>query len=207
MCRMFYPLLGTLLLASLLAGCDEAPPRLARLAPGAVILAFGDSLTFGTGAGPAGSYPAQLAGRLQRKVINAGIPGELSAHGLQRLPGLLDRHRPQLLILCHGGNDLLHKLDPAGTRANLEAMLAAARERAIPVLLLGVPRPGLFRLEAAPLYPELAAQHALPYEGEVIAAVESDSALKSDRVHPNAEGYRQIALAIEQVLRIAGALP
>lgn len=196
-----------LLAAGLLTSCEEPPVRLPRLAQDAIILAFGDSLTYGTGAATADSYPSQLARHLQRKVINAGLPGEVSADGRQRLPGLLDRHRPQLLILCHGGNDLLRKLDPDRMRANLEAMLASAYERDIPVLLLGVPRPGLFLLEAAPLYPELAAQHALPYDGDVIPAVVSDPALKSDALHPNAAGYAQIAQAVERQLRERGAIP
>lgn len=195
------------LLCLLLAACGEPPAHLARLAPDAVILAFGDSLTFGSGAEPSASYPAQLAQRLQHPVINAGVPGEVSADGRQRLPGLLDEYRPQLLILCHGGNDLLRRLDEHATRANLEAMLAAARERAIPVLLLGVPRPGLFLLAPAALYPELAARHALLYEGEIIPAVESDPTLKSDAIHPNAAGYALIARSIEQQLRASGAVP
>jgi acyl-CoA thioesterase-1 len=205
--RIIYQLLPALLMAVLQTGCDEPPAHLPRLAPDAVILAFGDSLTFGTGAGAAESYPAQLARRLQRKVINAGVPGEVSAEGRRRLPGLLDLHRPQLLILCHGGNDLLRKLDPDSMRDNLEAMLAAAHARDIPVLLLGVPRPGLFLLESAPLYPELAAQHALPYDGDIIPAVVSDQAFKSDTIHPNAAGYAQIAQAVEQLLRDSGAIP
>jgi lysophospholipase L1-like esterase len=199
---------ATLLLcaALLLGACSDRAPRLPALPADAVILAFGDSLTRGNGVGYEQSYPAVLARLTGREVINAGIPGEISARARERLPGLLERHRPALLVLCHGGNDLLRRLDPQSLRNNLEAMIIAARERDIPVVLLGVPTPTLFGLASADLYDELATQHALVYEGSVIAAVEADSRLKSDRIHPNAEGYRHIAQAVHRVLRDAGAI-
>lgn len=194
------------LLLTLLPGCGDSPPRLPRLPADSVILAFGDSLTYGTGADSMQSYPARLAQLVNRRVINAGVPGEITAAGLERLPGLLDRVRPGLLILCHGGNDLLRKLDSNTTRSNLQAMLDEARIRNIPVVLLGVPRPGLFLLESDAVYQQLAAEQAIPFEGEVIAAVESDNSLKSDPIHPNAEGYRRIAEAVSQLLRNSGAI-
>ena len=196
----------TLGLACLLQACSERTPRLAQLPLDAIILAFGDSLTAGAGAAAGDSYPAQLARLSGREVINAGRSGEVSADGRQRLPALLDQRHPALLILCHGGNDLLRKLDPVALRNNLQAMIDAAQSRGIPVLLLGVPKPGLWLRDAAPLYAELASTNALAYEGEIIAAVESSAALKSDPIHPNAAGYHSIASAVYKRLRESGAL-
>ena len=191
----------------LLSACSDSQPRLPVLPGEATLLAFGDSLTFGTGATPAESWPAVLARLTGRKVINAGIPGEVSASGKSRLPGLLDAHHPDLLILCHGGNDLLRKFNPQATRTNLGAMIASAIKRNIPVLLVGVPRPGLVLLESAELYDRLAQQYGLAYEGDILPAVESDNSLKSDHVHPNAAGYRKIAEALLRQLQASGALP
>ena len=191
----------------LLSACTDSTPRLPQLAAHTVILAFGDSLTYGTGADKNQSYPAVLSKLTGRTVINAGIPGEVSAQGLERLPALLDRHRPELLLLCHGGNDLLRRINSAITRSNIEAMIEAATQRNIPVLLIGVPKPGLMFLDTAEIYSELAVKYNLVYEDEILPDVESDSALKSDQIHPNADGYQRIAAAIYYLMTKSGALP
>jgi lysophospholipase L1-like esterase len=138
-------------------------------------------------------------------VVNAGVPGEVSGEGLARLPGFLDEHRPQLLILMHGGNDLLRKGNSEELARNLRTMVEAARSRGIGVLLVGVPAPGLM-LAVPELYPRVAQEYRLPYDGETLRTILGDRALKSDPVHPNAEGYRQLAQQLHRRLRDAGAL-
>nr|WP_305909554.1 GDSL-type esterase/lipase family protein [Methylomarinum sp. Ch1-1]MDP4522473.1 GDSL-type esterase/lipase family protein [Methylomarinum sp. Ch1-1] len=93
----------------LLFGCEQ-PPQLNKLPTEAVILAFGDSLTYGTGASPQRNYPSVLSQLTGLQVINAGIPGEISRNGRKRLPDILDKQQPDLLILIHGGNDILRKI-------------------------------------------------------------------------------------------------
>jgi len=188
------------------AGCSWQHYNLQPLSDDAVILAFGDSLTYGAGAPRTDSYPAVLARLTGRQVINAGKPGEISAAGVQRLPGVLDRDRPDLLLLCHGGNDMLRELDPGATRANLAAMIESAEQRGIPVILIGVPAPGPFQPGPAAMYDDLAARYGLVYERNTLPVVETDGQLKSDRVHPNAAGYRQIARALYRLLQQNGAL-
>jgi len=193
-----------LLAAFLAAGCG-AKHKIEKLDSGATVLAFGDSLTFGTGAAPAESYPAVLERSIGRKVVNAGVPGETSAQGLERLPATLDEVKPKLVLLCHGGNDFLRRLDDAQAAANVRGMIQLARERGIPVVLIATPKPGLPPSVPA-FYGEIAAELKVPYDQGVLRSVLLDNALKSDMVHPNAAGYARIAAAVEKVLRAAGAI-
>lgn len=186
------------------SGCDSAP-GIKPLNPGSVVLAFGDSLTHGTGARDYQSYPAVLADRTGRAVINAGVPGEETVNGLRRLPRVLERHQPDLLVLMHGGNDILRKRDPAVTEANLREMIVMARERDIPVAMIAVPNIGIF-LSSADFYESIADDMRVPTEDEILADLLGDNRYKSDHVHPNAAGYARIAEAVEALLSEHGAL-
>ncbi len=198
-------LLGfALLCASLVTGCEQTPP-LPRLPQDAVILAFGDSLTYGTGVERAQSYPAVLQQLSGRQVINAGAPGEISANGLKRLPGLLQRHQPALLVLCHGGNDILRRLSRSKMKQNLDAMITLAKQQGVAVALLAVPDFGLF-LQPVEVYAELAEQHDIPVELDALASILQQASLKSDQVHPNREGYRRLAQAVADLLKKSGAI-
>ncbi len=197
-------IISVLWLASL-GGCGEAVPSLPRLAPEDAVLAFGDSLTYGTGARQEESYTVVLSRLIGRDVINAGRPGELSRDGVKRLPGLLDRHRPALLLLCHGGNDLLHRESPQRAAKNLREMITAAQARGIPVVLIGVPAPGLW-LSAADYYEQIAREMGIPYQGRILSEILGQNELKADMVHPNGDGYRMLAEAIAALLRQAGAV-
>ena len=188
-----------------LAACGGSAPKLEKLSPDAVVLAFGDSLTFGTGASPGESYPAQLQALIGRKVVNAGVPGEVSAAGLERLPAVLDEVQPALLVLCHGGNDFLRKMDDAQAAGNVRAMVRLARERNIQVMLLATPKPTLPPSVPA-FYREIAAEARAGFVEAAMKDVLSDRNLKSDFVHPNARGYAEIAQAIDKALRKSGAL-
>ena len=192
-------------LVLLCIGCGRDAPALARLGPDEVVLAFGDSLTFGSGVNDDESYPAVLAGLIGRKVVRDGVPGETTEQGLERLESSLEAHRPKLLLLCLGGNDLLRRVDSAQIEANLRVMVQLARDRGVQVVLIGVPEPAVFG-GTAPLYRHLAAELGVPLEEETITDVLRDNALKSDPIHPNAEGYRRIAQALAALLRDAGAL-
>ena len=197
-----------LLVLLTLGGCgrEAETPALPPLATDAVLLAFGDSLTHGTGATREQAFPAVLEARIGRRVINAGVPGETTAAGLARLPDTLDDTRPDLVILCLGGNDLLRRQDRGAMKANLAAMIRLVHEQGLPLVLLGVPQPRIGRLETDPVYVELAREFGLPLEAGAFSAALSDSHTRSDRVHPNAQGYQDVAHAIQVLLAKAGAL-
>ena len=197
-------LLRAWLLAALLAGCGRGP-QILPLVNDDIVLAFGDSLTFGTGASPAESYPAQLQTLIGRKVVNAGVPGEISGDGLRRLPGVLDEIQPRLLILCHGGNDFLQKQSETTAAANVRAMIKLAKDKGIDVVLIATPKPGL-SISAPDFYAALAKEFAIPFNDDVLKSILRDNELKSDLVHPNAQGYAQIAATVAKLLKKAGAV-
>jgi lysophospholipase L1-like esterase len=123
-----------------------------------------------------------------------------------RLAETLEEIKPQLLILCLGGNDMLRQRSALEIEQNLEKMVTMSRERGVPVLLLGVPRPTIFGLQSAKLYYSLAERLQLPLEGKILPEVLSDSGLKSDQIHPNTEGYRLLAEGVFNKLKTSGAL-
>ena len=185
------------------AACSNT--ELQPLKSGDVIVAFGDSLTAGKGVSEAQAYPAVLSELTGYSVVNAGISGETTQEGLSRLPEVLDRENPTLLILFEGGNDILRNYDLSETKQNLDAMITMAKNQGVQVALVGVPRKQLFSRTAS-FYSELAQAHKLPLEDDIVASLLRKPAMKSDNVHFNESGYRALAVAIAQMLKDAGLL-
>ena len=193
------------LTACSLAACSDGA-KLSALDKDATILAFGDSLTYGTGTSRDKAYPAVLEKLIHRKVINAGIPGEISKKGLARLPGLIEKHHPELIIICHGANDILRKLDLDKTADNLQQMITLARNNGSEVVLIAVPEFSLF-LGSQPMYQALAEANQVPITDGILAEIIGKNSLKSDHVHPNTQGYQILAQDIASLLKRTGAIP
>lgn len=193
-----------LFLLSTLFSCSDTV-RLQPLSQDSIILAFGDSLTYGTGTSRDNAYPAVLERLTGRKVINAGVPGETSNRGLIRLANLIDQYQPDLIIICHGANDILRKLDLNRTRDNIQQMIDMARQNDGQVILIGVPEFSLF-LDTSPIYQSLAEQNKIPLEENSLSNIIGNNALKSDHVHPNSDGYRVLAKNITSLLERSGAI-
>ena len=189
----------------IISGCGEKTSSLSLLSNDSVILAFGDSLTYGYNVSKTESYPVVLETLTGLKVINAGISGEISKQGLKRLPNVLDEHHPQLMILCHGGNDLLRKMDMKDMESNIRSMIQLSLDRGIPVILLGVPKPGLF-LSSFDIYEKIATSMGIIFIEDLIPDILGDKSLKSDSIHPNKEGYYFMAEEIYKILMDNGAI-
>ncbi|MEZ5798609.1 MAG: arylesterase [Paracoccaceae bacterium] len=179
------------------------------------VVALGDSLTAGYGLAPEEGLVPQLQAWLAERgaevvVENAGVSGDTTAGGLSRLDWALGPGADALIVTL-GGNDMLRGLPPDEVRANLEAILAGADARGLPVLLVGMSAPGNFgpdykaRFDA--IYPELAAAHGAVlmadfFEGFRVAGAElGDPAsyaqwMQADGIHPNPEGVRLIVAAL-----------
>ena len=184
--------------ATSLVACGSKKALGRPVAPGATVLALGDSITHGTGASPERSYPAELARLTGWNVINAGVPGDVSAQALQRLPPLLAQHQPELVLLSIGGNDFLRRLAEAETRANIRRICEQALATDAQLLLIAVPRPSIAAavvgaLSDHPLYAELAEELKLPLHRNGWAEVLGDESLRSDAIHANAQGYQRFA--------------
>ena len=187
-----------------LAACSSET-KLPRLAYNAVIVAFGDSITFGTGAQTQESYPAVLEKLTGKHVVNAGVPGEVTADGLKRLPEVLAQEKPALLLLCHGGNDMLRRLDERQTANNLRDMIRLARAEGVAVVIIAVPSPGIL-VSPSSIYSEVAKELSVPLEEKTLSEILADGSLKADYIHPNATGYRRLAEALAALLKKSGAI-
>ena len=190
----------------LVSACGEPEKTYTPIGNDAVILAFGDSLTYGTGTSEKFSYPSILEGLTGLEVINEGVPGEVTSTGLKRLPGLLEEYQPELLILIHGGNDILRKVSRTRTASNLKDMITLAKQSDIKVVMLGVPSFSILSLESAEVYEQVATEAGIPINLKVLPEILSDNKLKSDRIHPNKTGYQKMAEAVFQLLIDSGAI-
>jgi lysophospholipase L1-like esterase len=197
-------LLLAILAVFTLTACQK-PASLPVLDKSDVVVAFGDSITFGTGAEPRESYPAVLEQMIGRRVVNAGVPGEVTVEGLSRLPQILDQEKPALLILCHGGNDTLRQLSRVQAADNIREMVRLARQRGVAVVLIAVPSLGL-SVSPAPMYRDIAKELKIPLEEKTLSDILADGSLKSDLIHPNAAGYRRLAEAVAMLLKKSGAI-
>ena len=164
------------------------------------ILTFGDSLTSGYGVSKELSYPSKLSELLHVEVINGGISGEFTVQGLERLPALLDKYKPQILVLCHGANDILKRNDPLVTKANLNKMVLLAKEKGIFVLLVGVPSYDILSFNVPSFYYEVAKENGIEIEDRALKKILESDDLKSDQVHPNKLGYELMAKNIAKIL-------
>jgi acyl-CoA thioesterase-1 len=167
----------------------------------AVIVALGDSLTAGLGVAPDEAYPALLADRLRHeghayRVVNAGVSGDTSAGGLNRLAWVL-RSNPEIVIVALGANDGLRGLPPEALRANLAAIVDRLRAREIRVLLAGMRMPTShgerYRRQFEAAFAEVGrrADAYMPFLLDGVATVPRLN--QADGIHPNADGQRQIA--------------
>jgi acyl-CoA thioesterase-1 len=188
-----------IVLTALLSGCGSSP-RVDRITADSTIVAFGDSLTSGVGAKANESYPSVLEELLGCSVINAGVPGEVTSEGLERLPHVLIANKPDLVILCFGGNDMLQKQPRERTKSNLREMIRLIKESRSDIIMVAVPQPGLL-LTVPYFYEDMADDYRLPLDSKTIKKILSKRSLKSDMIHPNAQGYKIMAESFLNLIR------
>lgn len=196
------------MMAIAVAACSKRP-QYQPLPPASVVLAFGDSITYGTGAAAGEDYPTRLAAKTGWQVVNGGVPGDTTETAHVRLQPLLEEHHPALVIVELGGNDFLHGSADEPVAANLQAMLAEIKAAGAVPVLVEVPRLSLAALVGmggAPLYQHLAEQQKVLLVEDVLPKILADNALKSDAIHPNAAGYAKLADGMAAAFGDAGLL-
>ena len=197
-----------LLAVVLLTACGKAEKQPA-LPASSVVLALGDSLTAGAGVTPEQAWPDLLAQQTGWLVVNGGVNGDTSADALKRLPSMLDEHEPVLVLVALGGNDMLRHQPEQETVANLGQILEQIKARGAKAVLLATPQPSLAgavlrNLSAPEFYRQVAESQQVPLIEDAIAEVLSDPLLKSDQIHPNAEGHARLVGKIHDALREIG---
>ena len=175
------------------------------------VVVLGDSLSAGFGLLELQAYPAILQQKLntdgyQWDVVNAGISGDTSAAGLQRLDWALGQGDVRILVLELGANDGLRGLPIAEMKKNLAAIIERAQERRISVLLAGMEAPPNFGPEYTvsfrQVYRDLARQYKVTLLPFLLDRVAGDPGLnQSDGIHPNIEGSKIVADTVWNVLK------
>ena len=110
------------------------------------------------------------------------------------------------MILIHGGNDMLRKVAPQQIMDNLQEMIRIIRQHNAQPVMMASPKPGLL-LKPAPFYETVAVAENAPLEQQTLARILQSRNSKSDTIHPNDTGYRQMAEALTELLRRSGSLP
>jgi acyl-CoA thioesterase-1 len=164
------------------------------------IVAFGDSLTAGFGLSEKESYPYLLQQKLKAdgydyEVINAGVSGETSIGGLERIDWVLEQENVQVLILELGANDLLRGLPVAKMKQNLSTIIKKAKAKNIQVLLCGMLAPptmgAQYQRDFISAFPDLASEHKTAFLPFILEGIALNPKLnQGDGIHPNAEGEK-----------------
>ncbi len=173
-----------------------------------VIVAFGDSLTAGAGVDASRNYPAQLQAKIDAagyryRIANAGVSGETSAQGLQRIQAVLEL-RPAIAIIEFGANDGLRGMPVEATRSNLAAMVNRLKSAGAEVVLAGMEIPPNYGPQYTSSFREIfrqvAKEHGIALIPFFLEGVGGHARLnQDDGIHPTAEGY---AIVVENVWKV-----
>lgn len=179
-------------------------------APRPVLVCFGDSLTAGLGVEPDEAYPAVLQQRLDQggfnyRVVNAGVSGNTTKDGLNRIDEVLGQH-PQVVVVEFGGNDGLRGIPVSQAQHNLDIIVGRLKASGARVALAGITLPpqygGEYIRSFNAMFPTVATKYRvplLPFVLQDVYGVPGD--IQDDGVHATAQGNRQVAVNIERLVQ------
>lgn len=160
------------------------------------IVAFGDSLTAGYG-GNGHSYPAYLSEMLGRSVVNLGLSGELAVHAPERLPDVLAQ-KPYMVLIEFGANDFMQQRSRQAAVSAVEQVVDAVQNAGAIAVIVDTGGPGMD--DYTKDYKKLAREKNALFVPGILNGIFNKRALKSDVVHPNAEGYKLVAQKVHKVI-------
>ncbi len=160
--------------------------------PADTIICFGDSLTYGTGAGQGKDYPSQLSIMIGKPVINAGVPGDTTASALKRLQRDVLSDSPDMVLITLGGNDLKNGVAKDIAFENLKRIVESIQEQGARVIIGGLKFP-LRDRGFAREYKKLADQTGAVLIPNILEDIIGHRKLMSDPIHPNGDGYKIMA--------------
>ena len=163
------------------------------------IIAFGDSLTYGYGAGKNESYPAYLSQMLDREIVNLGINGDTSAMGLARIKEI-ENYSPYMVLVEFSANDFFRQIPREQTEKNLRQMVEYLQKLGAIVVL--VDTGGAYPMDTyTKIQKRLAKEYNTLFVPGILDGIYNKKSLKSDQVHPNAEGYKIVAQKVNKVIK------
>jgi lysophospholipase L1-like esterase len=190
---------AALILLFLFAACSPYGRVKNLHSRGSAVIAFGDSLTAGYGAGEGEDWPSRVSSSTNIAIVNAGRSGDTTDSALARLDDDVLARDPRIVIVGLGGNDFLRGEPLSSTESNLRAVVRKIHGQGAMVVLLGFRFPTL-NADYEAMYERVAEEEGCLLVKGTLKGILTDPKLKSDQIHPNAAGY---ALMAE---RIAGPL-
>ncbi|HUR81733.1 MAG TPA: arylesterase [Thermoanaerobaculia bacterium] len=166
---------------------------------GTNVIAFGDSLTAGYGAGAGEDWPSRVSASTNIPIINAGVSGDTTESALARIDEDVIARDPRIVIVGLGGNDFLRGVPLSETEANLRAAVRRIQARGAMVVLLGFRFPSI-NADYGAMYERVADDEGCLLIDRVLKGILTDRRLKSDEIHPNAAGYALMATRIARPL-------
>lgn len=158
--------------------------------PGTAVVAFGDSLTAGYGAPKGSAYPAVLAAKLGREVVNLGMSGETAAHAPSRLPEVLAQN-PHMVLIEFGANDFMQNRRMEDALAAVAEIVDVVQQAGAVAVIVDTGAPGMGHYSRA--YKKLAEEKGAIFVPGILEGIFNKRQYKSDMVHPNAAGYEIVA--------------
>jgi lysophospholipase L1-like esterase len=170
----------------------SSPQNDPGVAPYEIIVCFGDSLTYGTGANRGQDYPSQLSELIGKPVINTGVPGDTTARALKRLGRDVLSQKPDIVLITLGGNDLKNGVSKDRAFKNLKQIVDSIHKTGAKVIIGGLNIP-MHDRGYAKGYRDLAKETGAFLIPNILEGIMGNQRLMSDPIHPNDDGYGVMA--------------